>query len=260
MELVTELSDREAGVGIEALESEMADGDGAVIALDHERTERGFGSVFKQGATGGAGDLDILVDEKTVEKDFGEAGVFGFLAGGVEARGLELDVERLPEAGSAAGVGAGGGAFVTLFAGAAGGVPALVNAPAVGGGGIFFAPAVEELHFVAALEVDAGVGAGGQEEFEVEFDVAMVPGGEEVTAGVGRFAGVADEHAGAGQGGERFLAPRVAAKAGGELPVGRDRLESGERIEGDARGREERLGADGEREDGESGEGAGKPA
>ena len=245
MELIAELLDCEVRVGVEAFVGEVADRDGTVVTLKHEWTERGFGTVFEECAAGGAGDLDVFVNEKTVEGNFGEAGVFRFLAGGVEARGLKYDVQRLPETRGAAGVGAGRGALVAFLAGAAGGVPALINAAAVGGGRSFFPPAVEELDLVAALQIHAGVRAGGHEEFESELDVAVFPRGEEMAARFLGLTGIAHEDAGAGGGGERFVATRVAGETGGELPVGGDGFEGRERIEGDAFRREERLGAGG---------------
>ena len=119
------------------------------------------------------------MDEITVEEHAEEFGVGDFFAGGVEPRGAEFDAEVLPETGGASGVSAGRGAVVAFVALAAGGVPAIVDAAAIRGlrrGGL--APAVEELHLVAAHKVDAGVGAGGEEEIEIEFDVGVIPGGD----------------------------------------------------------------------------------
>jgi hypothetical protein len=254
VEAVGEIGEDEAGVGFEAFVGETADRDGAVVALNHERAEGRFGTLLEKRAAGGAGDLDVFVDEVAVEEDFGEAGVFRFLAGGVETRGLKLDVERLPEAGGAAGVGAGRGAVVALVALAAGGVPARVNAPAVGGRGRLHAPTIEELHLVTAHQVDAGIRAGAEEKFEIELDIAVLPRGEQVAAGVGRLAGIADEDAGAGGGAEGFVATRVAGETAGEAPIGRGGFEGGEGVERHALGGEQRLGARGDERGNEDGD------
>ena len=178
VEFVGQAAGRDGGT-VEQLRGECADGERAVVALNHERAARGFRFSFKQGAARGAADLDVFVDEITVEEHAEEFGVGDFFAGVVEPRGAEFDAEVLPETGGASGVSAGRGAVVAFVALAAGGVPAIVDAAAIRGlrrGGL--APAVEELHLVAAHKVDAGVGAGGEEEIEIEFDVGVIPGGD----------------------------------------------------------------------------------
>lgn len=111
------------------------------------------------GGRGAAGEFDVVVDNGAVVGD-GEAGVSGFLAGGVVLGGGEVDVVGLPGEGREAEVFAGGGDFVEAAA-------FVVFA--------FEAEAVEHLDFVAALEVDAAVAAGLAtgvgHEGEAEFDV-----------------------------------------------------------------------------------------
>ena len=150
------------GRTVEQLSGEGADSERAVVTLNHERAARRFGIFFKQGAARGATDLDVFVDEITVEEHAEEFGVGGFFAGGVETRGAEFDAEVLPEAGGASGVSAGRGAAIAFVAFAASGIPAIVDTPAIGRlGRSRLTPAVEELHLVAAHEVYAGVGASG---------------------------------------------------------------------------------------------------
>ena len=117
------------------------------------------GAVGNFGSASGCGEFDVVLDDGAVVGD-GEAGVGGFLAGGVVLSGGEVDVVGLPGEGWEAEVLAGGGDFVE----AAAFVVFAVEAEAV-----------EHLNFVAALEVDAAVAAGLAtgvgHEGEAEFDV-----------------------------------------------------------------------------------------
>ena len=133
----------------------VADGVAVVLEVD------GAGGVgfFDGGGGGAVGEFDVVLDDGAVVGD-GEAGVGGFVAGGVVLGGGEVDVVGLPGEGREAEVLAGGGDFVE----AAAFVVFAVEAEAV-----------EHLDFVAALEVDAAVAAGlapgvGHER-EAEFDV-----------------------------------------------------------------------------------------
>src|SRR5262249_40066247 len=51
---------------------------------------------------------------------------------------------------------------------------------AIAGGRLFHAVAVEDLNLVQAFELDPGVGAPGDEEFQVHFDVAELLLGDEI--------------------------------------------------------------------------------
>src|SRR5690606_23805822 len=103
-----------------------------------------------------------------------EAGIGGFVAVFVKARGVKNDVEALPLAGRTRGVAGRSGAFVAALFLFAGVIPTLINAAvvAVGEFAVGFAEVVEHLHFVAAHEVDAGVGAFAEQKLDVQFDVA----------------------------------------------------------------------------------------
>ena len=130
---------------------DVAISDGAVVALEHDRPERRFGQVHV-GARA-AFEFDVFLNGQAVVEHADEAGVFGLLAGSVKTRGAEPDVEALPFAGAAAGVARRGRAADALLID-----PTMIDGSAVGGfhpfGG---AEAVEDLDFVEALEVDAGV-------------------------------------------------------------------------------------------------------
>ena len=205
-----------------------------MVALNHDGAAGGLGSGFKERAAGRAGDLDVFVDQKIVEEDPDEFGVGDFFAVGVEARGAKFYPKILPKAGRAGGVGAGREAVVALLALAAGGVPAVIDGAAVDVLRNLFSPAVEELNLVAAHEVDAGVGAGGEQEIEFELEIAMVPGGDEV--GAVFLGGIVDEDAVAREADEFLFDARIAPEAGCDLPICAERFE----IVGDRRPR--RLG------------------
>lgn len=195
--------------------AEVAEGDGAVVALEHDWAGRSF--VVEAGAAGGAGDFDVFVDEFSVLPDFDEAAVFGFFAGGVEARSAEDDVKGLPFARTTAGVDARGVAVIA-FVGFP--VPALVDAAtvAVFEMVVWFAPAVEDLDFVTALHVDAGVGVGGDVEFDVDGRIAMCGVAEEVVV----FAsGAVDENSGAGMDEEEVWIFGIQRHGFGDGPTGR---------------------------------------
>jgi len=86
-------------------DADIAIGHRAVVALEHEGA---FGLLIAVGrGAGGAGDLDVLVDDLAVVDDLDEDGVGDLLAVLVEARGFEDDVEALPLAGRLGCVDAG---------------------------------------------------------------------------------------------------------------------------------------------------------
>src|SRR5262249_9590245 len=148
---------------------------------------------------------------------------------------LKLEMKLLPQSGRVAGVGSRRVAVVAFVALSARRIPALVDPAAVAGLQLAHAPAVKELHFIATLQIDPRVGARGEQELEIEFEVAVFPGGQEMTALV--LGWIADEHAGPGGERQDLVPARIAREFGGELPVGAGRSESGERIEGDRIGR-----------------------
>ncbi len=148
------------------------------------------GESFALGGAGGAVDGDVFLNEFSVEVDGEELGFFEDGAVFGEAGGAEFDEEFLPLAGWVGGVGFRGVtlvAFRFLFV-----IPAVVDGAHVAIGGFGFAVAVEDLHFVAALEVDAGVRAFWDEEFGFDGAVAEFFDGGEVACFFGR-SGVGEE-------------------------------------------------------------------
>ena len=191
------------------------------------------------------------MDHEAVERDADEPRVGDFAPGGIEARRGELDVQLLPETRRPARVAARCVALVALLTGRARGVPTLIDPAAIPRGRRRLAPTVDELDLVATLQIDAGVGAGREEKFEIEFDVAVLPSGEEIF--LRRIRGHVDQHARSREGDKGLLASRIAADATGELPVGAGSAKGRERVQRDRIRREERLGVsrrkEAERED-----------
>jgi hypothetical protein len=115
------------------------------------------------------------VNHNAVVDDFDEFGVGDLFAAVVKTRRPKNYVERLPLAGFSRGVDPRRLAFEPFPVG-----PALVNAPAVGERWFFYTPTVQNLEFVPALKIDAGVRAFGNYELEVCVYVAMLEFGDEV--------------------------------------------------------------------------------
>src|SRR5262245_66336594 len=131
-----------------------------MIALKHERTEWLFRAA--QRGRGRALDLDILVNDFAVVDDFHEARVGGFLALVVEPWGLKRDIEGLPLPGRLAGIEAWLGGVVDAAAIAV--VQVLVR----------LAKAIEDLHLVLPLEIDAGIAPLGNVELDVQLAIAVL--------------------------------------------------------------------------------------
>src|SRR5262249_59911373 len=97
----------------------------------------------------------------------------------VEAGRLEDHIERLPFAGPLAGVAARRDAFVDVM------IRRLqfgtrIDAAAVARRGFFLTPAVINLDFVEPLELDARIGAFGNQELDVRFNRAEFPLADQV--------------------------------------------------------------------------------
>ncbi len=223
-----------------ALGREIAHGHGTVVALDHHRAERLFVGVGS--GAGGPGDLNILLHHEPVEDDLQETRVGDFDALGVEAWRAELDFQVLPQAGGAAGVGLRGVAFIAFASNAARRIPALVDAAAVGEGRHLHARAVENLHLIPALKIDAGIGLGPEQEIQLEVEVTVLPRGEQLIV-FPAFDGIADDNARANQRRVGPVATQVARPAAGEPPVVGHRPERGQRIERHRLQGEERFSA-----------------
>src|SRR5688572_16753368 len=125
-----------------------------MVSLEPEGAAGDVGVV--PGPAGGAGALEVLVDEDAVVEDPLEARVGDLVALVIEPRRAERDVERLPFARRAAGIGAGRLAVV----GSLGLLdPTTVDAAAraVGELSVRGAPTVQHLDLILALEVDPRV-------------------------------------------------------------------------------------------------------
>src|SRR5207302_5129211 len=96
-----------------------------------------------------------------------------------------------------------------------------VDAAAIAGGYFLFAVAVEDLNFVEPLELDAGVRALRNHEFEMHFDVAEFLFGDDVA---GASARAVDEHAAAGLIGKHFRILRIERDAARNDPLAATRL------------------------------------
>src|SRR5574340_1555325 len=140
--------------------------DRAVIALQHDRVQRRFGDV--EAGARGAVHFHVLLHEQAVVEHPDEARVFGLFAAGVEAWRVEPDVIRLPFARRARCVAHGRGATHAPLVD-----PAVVDAAAVRRRHRSLrSPAIEDLHLVETLQVNAGVRALGEHELYVKLRVA----------------------------------------------------------------------------------------
>ena len=176
-----------------ALELEAAGGVGDAFAAVVAAIEAGFGSAedLADGLVG--------VDFLAVEVD-GDEGFFAEFAV-LESGGAEGDVVGVPSAGAVVSIEGGGGIIDH------------------GGHAVGAEVAVEDLDFVAVLQIDAAVAAGlGDAEFDVEAEVAVFGFGDDVGGSVfsavggavvghddgafGGFHGVGDDFPFDGHGGE----------------------------------------------------------
>src|SRR5690606_30082623 len=155
--------------------ADLPEGDGSVIALTDERPGRG--RPREERSPGGAAELRVLEDDRSVQLHPHEAGVLHLIPRCIEARCAELDAERLPEPRSPGGVEAGRVTLEPFVPWPARLVPPLVNASHIAVGRVLHAPAVEQLQLVAPLKVDSRVRGPGHHELELEVDVSVLPGG-----------------------------------------------------------------------------------
>ena len=158
---------------------DVAEADRVAVVLEVEWTERAL--LPERGGGGGLGNLDVVLHEDAVEVDR-HAGIGGFLALGIKARGGEVDVVGLP--------GERWEAHVELW------LRGTVNAA-----GVAFVEigteGIEDLYLVAALQVDPAVAAAlstfertvGGAEFDVEM---MVAEGEVANVAFAKVAFVVD--------------------------------------------------------------------
>ena len=160
---------------------EFPEGNGAVVALNKEVI---LGNpALPLGRAGVAIEGDGLLDELSVEMDGEEAGFFEEFAISIKARSPEFDGQGLPFPGGFGGVHEGRVAFVAL--GSALVIPAVIDGAHVSVGCLLFTVAVEDLDFVTAHEVNAGVGPFGDHELGLDGAVAELIDSLEV----GRFFG-----------------------------------------------------------------------
>lgn len=166
---------------MQRFDAQIAEGNGSVVALQHDRPERRF--VFEARAARRPSDLRVFVDELAILPDFDEPAVLSFFAGVIKSGCTKNDVERLPFAGTTAGVETRRMAVVAFAV-----IPTLIDAAAVAVFQVIVghAPTVEDLHFVTALNVNAGVGIGRDIEFNVNGGVAVLELGHQVALLAGR--------------------------------------------------------------------------
>ena len=86
---------------LERCNIDVAVGDRAVIALEHDGTGGGFPADHARG--GGALHLDVLVEYLAIEFHDQEPGIGGLLAGGIKLGSEKIDLVLLPLTGLLAG-------------------------------------------------------------------------------------------------------------------------------------------------------------
>ena len=187
-----------------------------MIALDHQWG--GGDLVIADRAAGRPAHLQVLVDRDAVDFHGQEPGVLHFAAVAVEPGCLKGDAKILPEPRRLAGVETRCGAFVLGAVRA----PPLVDAAAVGESGLGCSPTVEQLHLVAALQIDAGVRSPGHHELELEIGVAVLEPAQQVVPGFGGRA--IDEYPVAFDGFQAVLFVGISLYDAGGRPVGPGRL------------------------------------
>src|SRR5262249_17946515 len=136
-------------------EFEVAIRDRAVIALQEDRTRWRFARKLRAACWAGA--LDVLVNHLPIVEDLYEDSICGFLAHHIKARRAESDIEALPFAGWLARVHFRRVTLVALLAFTSRRFPTLVDSTAIMHAHLGLSKAVEHLHFVAVLEIDARV-------------------------------------------------------------------------------------------------------
>ncbi len=211
----------------------VADGaqrDGTVISLDHQRTRRRF--VVERRRARRSGQLDVLVYDVPIQSHSLHPRVVRLAAALVEAGGPEVDLKVLPEPGCPSGVDARRHAVEAFTAFLTPLVPPLVDSADVAKAGIADAPAVEELYLVASLQIDARIRACGHHEVELQRQIPMLPGREEVLAVV--VGGGADENAGPGLHREMPGTVEIGVHVAREMPVIAGGLERAPVVQRDA--------------------------
>ena len=187
-----------------------------MVALDHQGS--GGDLVIAGRAAGRPANFQVLVDRYAVDLHGQEPGILQFTAVAVEPGRLEGDAKILPEPRRLAGVDAWRRAFILGAVRA----PPLVDAAAVGESGSGFSPTVEQLHLVAALQVDAGVRSPGHHELELEIGVAVFEPAHQVVPGCrGRSI---DEYPIALDGFQAVLCFGVGPYGTGGQPIGFGRM------------------------------------
>src|SRR5262249_27943292 len=136
-------------------EFEVAICDRSVIALQEDRTIWRFTSKFRAACWAGA--LDVLVNHLAVMEDFYKDSICGLLAHNIKARRVENNVEALPFAGRLARIHYRRMALVALLAFTSRRFPTLVDSTAIMHADLGLSKAVEHLHFVAPLQIDARI-------------------------------------------------------------------------------------------------------
>lgn len=176
-----------------------------MIALEHDGPLRGFLTLHPTGRR--SLEFEVLVQDGAVEFHFEEFEVRCLVARGIKLWGLVFKDILLP--------------FAGLFAGVDGGWRGSVDGTHVAVAEFFLPIAVQDLHFVLAHEVNAGVGALGHHEFQFHTAAAKLGVGINIEA-LAMTTHQIDHGALAGRCRERILIFRQGRRA--HDPLGLDRL------------------------------------
>src|SRR5262249_31324397 len=154
-------------------------------------------------------------------EDLDEESIGGLLARAIKARCAESDVKTLPFAGRLARIHFRRMTLVALLALASRRFPALINRTAILLAQLGLSKAVEHLHFVAVLEIDARVGAFRDAKLDVQLAIAPLADGLEVHRLVGATV---EQHPGSGCGEEGLVVGGIEADALYRRPSARRRF------------------------------------
>ncbi len=118
-----------------------------MITLNQERPGGCF--LFGNGPAGRSRQVQVFMQQCTVEHYFQQAGITCFHSGSIEARRLKTDFHVLPQARGQTRVDSGRNPIEELFCG----IPAAAgkNAATISERRLLNAPTVHQLHFVPAL-------------------------------------------------------------------------------------------------------------
>src|ERR1051326_3551068 len=139
-----------------------------MVALQHQWSHRLF--VEPMGGTRRTGDLDVFLDQLAVVTDLNKPGILNLFPAAIKPWRTEQHVKALPLAGRFARVHRRWASFEIRLRFTATGIHTSTIAIL----GFLYAPTVEDLDFIPALEIDSGVGFFRHDEFDVGFDISVL--------------------------------------------------------------------------------------